>query len=86
MCHGAALGVGIRVVGLRPGTDPVVCIGVTCLQEESLERRAADGHWKNIRFTGELNLQGQFDDIVRECGLPRNTKEGSKHRKDDRRM
>ena len=48
MCHGAALCVGVGVIGLRPGTDPAVCIEVTCLQEESLERGATDGHWNTF--------------------------------------
>jgi len=44
MRHGTALGVYLRVWCLRPGPDPLVRIGITRLQEESLERGARDAH------------------------------------------
>jgi len=42
--HGTALGVCLRVGCLRPGADPLVRIGITRLQKESLERGARDAH------------------------------------------
>lgn len=36
--HGTALGMNIRVWRTHPRSDPFVCIGITCLQEESLKR------------------------------------------------
>lgn len=42
MCHNATLSVNICIWCLRPRSDPLVCIGITRLQEKSLEQSTAN--------------------------------------------
>lgn len=84
VCHGAALCMGVGVIGLRPGTDPAVCIEVTCLQEESLERRAADGHWNTF---GSLENSISRDRLITlSTSVVLEEQEGNKCRKNDREV
>lgn len=44
--HGTAFGMNVRVRCTHPRSDPSVCTGITCLQEESLKRGTSNVDWK----------------------------------------